>query len=83
MRVEFVRDGHDFPAILFYGCPSVGADALINTFRSLAEGPETELALHQLPGLTPVGDIQVFVTNANGRADIQQLSGLAFRWRQD
>ncbi|HXV79007.1 MAG TPA: hypothetical protein VEG60_03935 [Candidatus Binatia bacterium] len=52
MRIEFLPDGsHDGPAILFYGCPSAGAEALINTLTSLADGQETEVALHQLPGL--------------------------------
>ena len=37
-----------------------GADALISTFRSLGEGRETEVALHRLPHITPVGDIEVF-----------------------
>jgi hypothetical protein len=84
MRIEFLPDGsHDCPAILLHGCPSAGAEALINTFRSLAEGQQTELALHQLPNLTTVGDIQVFATNANGTAGVQQLSALVFRWRQD
>jgi hypothetical protein len=84
VRIEFVPDGsQDCPAILFHGCPSAGAETLINAVRSLAEGPETEVALHQLPDLTPVGDVQVFATNANGRAGVEQLSALAFRWRQD
>lgn len=84
MRIEFVPDSsHDCPAILLHGCPSAGAEALINTFRSLAEGRETEVALHQLSDLIPIGDIQVFATNADGRAGVQQLSALAFRWRQD
>jgi hypothetical protein len=84
MRIEFLPDGsQDCPAILFHGCPSAGAQALINAFRSLAEGRETEVALHRLPDLTPVGDIQVFATNADGCAGIQQLSALVFRWRQD
>jgi hypothetical protein len=84
MRIEFLPDGsHDGPAILFYGCPSAGAEALINTLTSLADGQETEVALHQLPGLTPVGEIQVFATNAKGCAGVQQLSAFAFRWRQD
>ena len=84
MRVEFFPDGGlDCPAILFYGCPTAGAEALIATFRSLAEGPETEVALHQLADLFPVGDVQVFATNADGRAGVQQLSSLAFRWRKD
>jgi hypothetical protein len=31
MRIEFFPEGnHDCPAILFYGCPSAGAMALIN-----------------------------------------------------
>jgi hypothetical protein len=83
MRIEFVSDGHDCPAILLYGCPSAGAEVLVKTFRSLAEESEVDVALHQLPGLTPVGDIQVFATNAEGRTGVQQLSGLIFRWRED
>jgi hypothetical protein len=84
MRIEFVPDGsHDCPAVLFYGCPSAGAEALINTFRLLAEGLETEVPLHEVPDLYPVGDIQVFATNASGRAGFQQLSPPAFRWRKD
>jgi len=84
MRVEFFPDGGlDCPAIVFYGCPSTGAEALIAIFRSLAEGAETEVALHRLPDLTPVGDIQVFATNVDSRAGVQQLSARAFRWRRD
>jgi hypothetical protein len=84
MRVEFFADGsHDCPAIVFYGCPSAGAEELIAAFRSLAEGPETEVALHQLTDLVPIGNVQVFATNAHGRAGVQQLSSLAFRWRED
>lgn len=83
MRIEFFSDGHDCPTILFYGCPSAGAEALISTFRSLAEGREIEVALHQLPGVNPVGDIRVLATNADGRTGVQRLSDLAFRWRED
>jgi hypothetical protein len=84
MRVEFFPDGgQDCPAILFYGCPSPGAEALIATFRSLAEGPETEVALHQLADLIPVDNIQVFATNGDGRTGVQQLSPFVFRWRKD
>jgi hypothetical protein len=84
MHMEFLPNGsEDCPAILFYGCPSAGAEALIATFRSLAEGPETEVALHQLGDLFPVGNVQVFATNAHGRAGVQQLSPLAFRWGED
>jgi hypothetical protein len=84
MHVEFVPDGaHDCPAILFYGCPSAGAVTLINTFRLLAEAPETEVLLHRLADLYPVGDIEVFATNAHRRAGVQQLSSLAFRWAKD
>jgi hypothetical protein len=84
MRVEFFPDGnHDCPAILFYGCPSAGAEALIATFRSLAEGPATNVPLHQVPDLFPVGDVQVFATSPPGNAGVQQLSSLAFRWRKD
>jgi hypothetical protein len=84
MRIEFLPDcSHDCPAILFYGCPSAGAEALISTFRSLAEEPGMEVARHQLPDLTCVGDIQGIATNADGRAGVHQLSALAFRWRQD
>jgi hypothetical protein len=84
MRIEFLPDGnHDCPAILFHGCPSAGAEALIKTFRSLADNPETEVALHQLPDVSPVGDVQIFATNASGRNGVQQLSAFAFLWRQD
>ena len=84
MRVEFFQDGsHDCPAILFYGCPSAGAEVLIAAFRSLAEGLEIEVALHELADLFPVGNVQVFATNARGRAGVQQLSSLTFRWRED
>jgi hypothetical protein len=84
MRVELLPDGsHDCPAVLFYGCPSAGAEALINTFRLLAEAPETEVPLHELANVYPVGDIQVFATNAGGIGGVQQLSIFAFRWHQD
>ena len=83
MQLEFLPDGsHDCPAILFHGCPSAGAETLINIFRSLAEGPETQMVLHQLPGLFPVGDIQVFATNGHGSDGVQQLSDRKFRWRK-
>src|SRR5882724_11593923 len=81
MRIEFFPEGnHDFPAILFYGCPSAGAMALINHFRLLAEGQQAEGALHHLIDVTPVGDIQLFATNANGRDGVEQLSDTVFRW---
>ena len=84
MQMEFVPDGsHDCPALLFYGCPSVGAEVLINSFRLLAEAPETEVALHELADLHPVGDIQVFATNGSGRTGIQQLSPAVFHWRKE
>jgi len=84
MRMEFVQDGsHDCPALLFYGYPSAGAEALISTFRLLAEGPDAEVPLHDLSDVRPVGDIQVFATNARGRTGVQQLSPPAFRWRKD
>ena len=84
MHIEFFPDGgHDCPAILFYGCPSAGAEALIATFRSLAEGPETEVALHQLASLVAVGAVQVFATNGAGRTGVEQLSAPVFRWRKD
>lgn len=84
MRVEFFPGGaQDCPAILFHGCPSAGAEVLINVLRSLAEGPETEVGLHRLPDVTAVGDIQVVATNADGPAGVQQLSRLLFRWRKD
>lgn len=83
MRIEFLPDGsHDCPAILFHGCSSAGAEALIKTFRSLADNPATEVALHQLPDVSPVGDVQIFATNASGRTGVQQLSAFAFLWRQ-
>lgn len=81
MRIEFFPDGsHDCPAILLYGCPSAGAKAVINAFRSLAEGQETEVALHQLIGVTPVGDIQLFARNAKSLERVQQLSSTLFHW---
>jgi hypothetical protein len=84
MHIEFFPDGsEDCPAILLYGCPSAGAEAVISTFRALAESPATEVALHQLSDLTPVGDIQLFATNTKGRSGVQQLSPLVFRWRKD
>jgi hypothetical protein len=84
MLIEFFPDGNDdCPAIVFYGCPSAGAAALINAFRSLAEGREVEVALHQLPGITPVGDIRVFALDWKLDARVQQFSTLAFRWRKD
>ena len=84
MRIEFFSDGAlDCPAILFYGCPSAGAEALIGTFRSLAEGPETEVGLHQVADLLAVGNVQVFATNGSGRTGVQQLSPFVFRWRKD
>ena len=67
MRIEFVPEGNqECPAILFYGCPSAGTVALINTFRLLAGGHEREIALHELNDVTPVASIQVFATNARG-----------------
>jgi hypothetical protein len=84
MRIEFFPEGnHDCPAILFYGCPSTGTDALINTLRLLGEAKEKEVGLHEVSGVTPVGEIQVFATNAKGRAGVQQLSMNVFRWRRD
>jgi len=84
MRMEFVQDGsHDCPALLFYGCPSAGAEALISAFRLLAEGPQTEVALHDLSDVHPVGDIQVFATNASGQTGVKQLSLPVFHWRKD
>jgi hypothetical protein len=84
MRIEFVANGsNDCPAILFYGCPSAGAETLINTFRSLGGGQETEVPLHQLIGLTSVGAIRVFATNAKSRSSVDQLSDTVFRWRRD
>ena len=81
MRIEFFPDrSHDCPAILLCGCPSAGAKAVINAFRSLAEGEETEVALHQLTGVTPVGDIQLFARNAKGHERLQQLSSTLFHW---
>lgn len=56
MRIEYFVDGnHNCPAILFYGGPSAEAVTLINTLRSLAEEQETEVALHQIAGVTSVG----------------------------
>jgi hypothetical protein len=84
MHVEFFPDGdQDCPAILFYGCPSAGAEVLIATFRSLAEDPDAEVALHELPDVDPVGAIQVFATNMQGRTGVQEVSPLVFRWRKD
>jgi len=84
MRIEFFPEGnHDCPAILFYGCPSAGAVALINNFRLLAEGQQAEVALHQLTDVRPVGDIQLFATNANGRDGVEQLSDTVFCWRRN
>jgi hypothetical protein len=54
--------------------------ALINNCRLLAEGQQAEIALHELTGVIPVGDIQVFATNANGRDGVEQLSDTVFRW---
>jgi hypothetical protein len=68
MRMEFLADGsQDCPALLLYGCRSAGADALINTFRLLAQGPETEVPLHELTDVDPIQDIQVFAMNDSGR----------------
>ena len=85
MRLEFFADStNDCPAVLLYGCPSAGAEALIASFRSLGEGRETEIALHRLPDITPVGEIRVFATNTDGHAGVQQLSSpMMFRWRKD
>jgi len=84
MRIEFFPEGNqDCPAILFYGCPSAGVVALINNFRLPADGQQVEVALHQLTGVTPVGDIHVFATNAKGRDGVEQLSDTVFRWRRD
>jgi hypothetical protein len=83
MHIEFVPASRDCPAILFHSCPSAGAEALINAFRSLAEGREAEVALHQLPGVTPIGEIDVFAMDGERDAGVQQLSALAFRWRKD
>lgn len=84
MRIEFFPNGsHDCPAILFHGCPSPGAEALIRSFKSLAGGREIEVALHQLPGVTPAGGIQVFASIGESDSGVQRLSALAFRWRKD
>ena len=84
MRIEFFPDGsHDCPAILFYGCSSAAAAGLIDTFRFLADVQETEIPLHQLTGVTPVGNIQVSATNVKGRDGVEQLSATVFRWRRD
>ena len=84
MRIEFVPEGNqDCPALLFYGCPSAGVVALINNCRLLGEGQQAEVALHELTGVIPVGDIQVFATNANGRDGVEQLSDTVFRWRRN
>jgi hypothetical protein len=56
-----------------------GAEALINTFRLLAEAPETEVPLHELVNVDSIRDIQVFATNASGPTGVQQLSRSAFR----
>ena len=84
MRIEFFPEGNqDCPALLFYGCPSAGVVALIDICRLLAEGQQAEVALHELTGVIPVGDIQVFATNANGRDGVEQLSDTLFRWRRN
>ena len=84
MRIEFFPGSRDdCPAILLYGCPSDGADALINIFRSLAEKRETEVALSELPGVTLVGNLEVFVTNSKGREGVERVSLTAFRWRRN
>ena len=57
--------------------------ALINNFRLLAEGQQAEVALHQLTDVRPVGDIQLFATNANGRDGVEQLSDTVFCWRRN
>jgi hypothetical protein len=51
--------------------------------RLLGEAKEKEVGLHEVSGVTPVGEIQVFATNAKGRAGVQQLSMNVFRWRRD
>jgi hypothetical protein len=48
--------------------------------RLLAEGQQAEVALPQLIDVTPVGNIQLFATNANGRDGVEQLSDTVFRW---
>ena len=84
MRIEFFPEGNqDCPALLFYGCPSAGVVALINNCRLLAEGQQAEVALHELTGVIPVGDIQLFATNANGRDGVEKLSDTVFRWRRN
>jgi hypothetical protein len=49
-------------------------------FRLLAEGQQAEGALHHVIDVTPVADIQLFATNANGRDGVEQLSDTVFRW---
>jgi hypothetical protein len=84
MRIEFFPEGNQgCPALLFYGCPSAGVLVFINNCRLLAEGQQAEVALHELTGVIPVGDIQVFATNANGRDGVEQLSDTVFRWRRN
>ena len=61
-------------------CRSHGAH---QHFRLLAEGQQAEGALHHLIDVTPVGDIQLFATNANGRDGVEQLSDTVFRWRRN
>jgi len=84
MNIEFVPDGtHDCPAILFYDCPSDGANSLINIFRSLAEKKDMQVELGKLAGVTLVGNLKLFATNSKGDVGVERVSTAVFRWCRD
>jgi len=83
MQLEVLQNGRN-TVVLIHGRDGAVAAALVSRFKSLASGEETEVALHEVPGVRALGGCQVVATNQPGRPGIRQVSELAsFRWTQD
>jgi hypothetical protein len=83
MRLEVVQDGRN-TVVLIHGRDSAVASALLSRFQSLASGDVSEVALHEVPGVSSLGSCQVVATNQPGRAGIRRVAEPAsYRWTQD
>src|SRR5690242_6379111 len=83
MRLEVIQDGRN-TVVLIHGRDGAVAAAMLSRFNALASGNESEVALHEIPGLSAAEGCQVVATNQPGRAGIRRVAEPAtYRWTQD
>jgi len=60
MKIEYLAEGvPDSPLIRIYGDDPASAAYLAQAFEQLADGTTEMLAVHELPGMEPVGELRL------------------------